>query len=389
MENTHRPTLVERIRHNLHAIEVIELSGLAVLLSLLFGLVGELYSSEPGRGVGLFLIALGVAMCGAILAVLFLWGVYVVYIRLARAGGSAVDIGLWILMAVITSSITFWCWTILDINRLILVKLFYQGETPVEYAWSLGSKKRRKEWELGRKKATTQRQMADIRAVEPLIAALRDKEVFMREAAAASLGQLGDTRAVEPLIAALKDRQMSVREAAATTLGQLGDIRAVDPLIVALQHNSLDISAYTVVPKIPLRAIAATALGQLGDTRAVEPLIAVLQNKGVALTVSIFMMPVQAAAASALGQLGDSQAIEPLAAALEHKPLTPALQRDYEEVRTAATTALEKLGQKQAAVPAPQEDLVQRLKEFKEMLDAGLITEQEYEAKKADILSKM
>jgi HEAT repeat protein len=171
-------------------------------------------------------------------------------------------------------------------------------------------------------------------------------------------------------------------------LGQSGDPRAVEPLIVVLQHNRLDISAQTVVPKIPLRAAAATALGQLGDSRAVEPLIAVLQNKG-APTVSIFMMPVRAAAASALGQLGDARAIEPLTAALEHKPLTPALQRSYEEVRTAATTALEKLGQKQAAMPAPQEDPVQKLKELKESLDAGLITAQEYEAKKADILSKM
>jgi HEAT repeat protein len=68
-----------------------------------------------------------------------------------------------------------------------------------------------------------------------------------------------------------------MREAAAAALGQLGDTRAVEPLIAALQHNSLDISAQTVVPKIPLRAAAATALGQLGDTRAVEPLITALQ----------------------------------------------------------------------------------------------------------------
>jgi hypothetical protein len=37
----------------------------------------------------------------------------------------------------------------------------------------------------------------------------------------------------------------------------------------------------------------------------------------------------------------------------------------------------------------PLEGRVQRLKELKEMLDAGLITAQEYEAKKADILSEM
>ena len=34
-------------------------------------------------------------------------------------------------------------------------------------------------------------------------------------------------------------------------------------------------------------------------------------------------------------------------------------------------------------------DPVERLKKLKEMKDAGLITEQEYEAKKTEILSKM
>jgi hypothetical protein len=37
----------------------------------------------------------------------------------------------------------------------------------------------------------------------------------------------------------------------------------------------------------------------------------------------------------------------------------------------------------------PSEGRVQRLKELKDMLDAGLITAEEYEAKKADILSEM
>lgn len=92
------------------------------------------------------------------MAALFLWGVYLLYIRLARAGGAVVDVGLWLLMATITSSFTFWCWTVLDINRLMMAKLFYRGEAPVEYAWSARSKRRRREWEQARKAATAQKQ---------------------------------------------------------------------------------------------------------------------------------------------------------------------------------------------------------------------------------------
>jgi hypothetical protein len=55
--------------------------------------------------------------------------------------------------------------------------------------------------------------------------------------------------------------------------------------------------------------------------------------------------------------------------------------RSTEESQVSSTTT-----QVQAPTPAPQED--QTLQKLEEMLDAGLITEQEYEAKKADILSK-
>lgn len=41
-----------------------------------------------------------------------------------------------------------------------------------------------------------------------------------------------------------------------------------------------------------------------------------------------------------------------------------------------------------APPPAPQEDPMEKLKKLKDMMDAGLITAQEYEAKKADILSR-
>lgn len=39
--------------------------------------------------------------------------------------------------------------------------------------------------------------------------------------------------------------------------------------------------------------------------------------------------------------------------------------------------------------PAGQEDSLQKLKQLREMLDAGLITAAEFEAKKAEILSRI
>jgi len=203
-----------------------------------------------------------------------------------------------------------------DINRLLLTKLLYQGEAPVEFFWSPDSRTKLAQWNQKYKLTSIKRK------IEPFVES----------------GNVGQ------LLNILQTGNIQEKAAAADALGTIGDKRAVEPLIAALQHNSLDMSLYSVAPKIPLRVAAAKALGQLGDTRAVEQLIAALQNKGVAPTVSIFMMPVQAAAAAALGQLGDSQAIEPLTTAVQHKPLTSALQQNYEEVRIAAVAALEQLG---------------------------------------------
>jgi HEAT repeat protein len=53
--------------------------------------------------------------------------------------------------------------------------------------------------------------------------ALRDKDYYVRKAAAQGLGKLGDKGAVEPLTRALADMDGEVREAAAAALHTLGE----------------------------------------------------------------------------------------------------------------------------------------------------------------------
>jgi len=174
------------------------------------------------------------------------------------------------------------------------------------------------------------------RDVKGLIKALRyEQDAKVRRDAARALGRIGDARAVEPLINALKDGVVDVREAAAqaldalkwkpdkgeagiaywiqkgkndkdrttrqsaiNALGQIGE-PAVRPLIAELESGSWTRSSN-----------AAAALGLIGDPRAVEPLIATLAVHGKSNSV------VHNAAVEALGQIGDARAVEPLIAAL-------------------------------------------------------------------------
>jgi HEAT repeat protein len=103
-------------------------------------------------------------------------------------------------------------------------------------------------------------------AVKPLIAALKDKDELVRQAANESLAEIGGP-AVAPLIAALGVSATS--EAAATALKRMGPA-AVEPLVAALQGDD-----------DPPRWGAITVLAEIGDVRAVEPLAAlVLRTNG-------------------------------------------------------------------------------------------------------------
>jgi HEAT repeat protein len=134
----------------------------------------------------------------------------------------------------------------------------------------------------------------DPRAVEPLLAALKDADSDIRQRAAAALATAGDPSAVEQLLPALEDEDHSVRAAAARALGQPGDARPIEPLLAALKDG------YAAV-----REAAAGALARIGAP-AIEPLIAALRDPDGAL---------RKGASEALVGMG-GPAVEPLVRAL-------------------------------------------------------------------------
>ena len=77
----------------------------------------------------------------------------------------------------------------------------------------------------------------DPRAVEPLIAVLKDEDSYVRRSVASALGHFGDERAVLPLIDALQEKHTGIRRSAVSSLGDLGDERAVAPLVSMLTDD--------------------------------------------------------------------------------------------------------------------------------------------------------
>lgn len=140
METTFEPSLLQNLRTKIALIEFVELSGLGFALWAFGAFNAVTVSGESLFDQITFLLGLELILLGS-------WAIYNVYIRIARAGGRIIDIVIWVVASLATASYTFWAWTILDINRLLISKLFYLGEAPVEYAWSARSKQVRKIWE--------------------------------------------------------------------------------------------------------------------------------------------------------------------------------------------------------------------------------------------------
>jgi HEAT repeat protein len=203
-------------------------------------------------------------------------------------------------------------------------------------------------------------ELGDVRAVQPLIAALKDQDQIWRSYLIRALCQIGDTRAIKPLfsmikdrtsrqdlvkrseftdglikigtpavmplIAALKDDDWVVRNIAEEALGNIGDVRAAAPLGAALENGLVDKPAIDALVKIgnpgmkPLvaaldnrdkkvcQAVTET-LVKIGKP-AIEPLIAATKDEKIS---------VRELAVELLGKIGDASAVLPLITALEDR----------------------------------------------------------------------
>ncbi len=166
-----------------------------------------------------------------------------------------------------------------------------------------------KDWFRRREASITLGEMGDERAIMPLIAALRDSEWNVREAAEDALAQIGPP-AVEPLIKALREYQ--IRRYVIKVLGKIKDERVLDPLMAQLRNEEF-------------KDFATQALVDVG-LPAVERLTAVLNDKD---------RNVRKHAVQALGDIGIPEAVD---------LLIDATQDEEWEVRMAAIAALDKIG---------------------------------------------
>jgi len=110
----------------------------------------------------------------------------------------------------------------------------------------------------------------DAEVVKDIIVTLEDEyeSENVRQSAANALGDLRDLRALEPLLVALRDKSERVCFSAASALGKLKDERAIKPLIIASEKVGTE-----------MRLIAADALGDIAHPLAVNHLIKMLHEE--------------------------------------------------------------------------------------------------------------
>lgn len=188
--------------------------------------------------------------------------------------------------------------------------------------------------------------IADRRAVEPLVQALKEAESWLAPRIADILVRHGEP-VVDPMIAFLQlQERHPARAWAANMLGELRAERAFPVLVAALKDLDDEV-----------RAKSAAALGKLGDRRAVTYLMDHLLSDPAPF--------VRARIAGALGQFADQEVIERLVRALgdpawwvrmrsvealeqigpsSESPLKVALDDPDPEIRIRAAVALERLG---------------------------------------------
>ncbi len=158
--------------------------------------------------------------------------------------------------------------------------------------------------------------IGDPRAVMPLCQLLSQKVSYkVRMAAVKALGDIRDPRAIKPLIDVMKEKFSAERHLAMEPLVKIG-VSALEPLLAELKSDDPDVVR-----------IAAAALVKIGDSRATEPLIDVFETTD--------SNAVRIALAGALGKIGDKKAIPALLAALND---------EMPVVRRLAASALAKIG---------------------------------------------
>jgi HEAT repeat protein len=108
-------------------------------------------------------------------------------------------------------------------------------------------------------------ELSDVRAAEPLIAALRDQDSVVREYAADALGALGEM-SIKPLASLLSHKNRSIRRSARKVFAKVEDDRALEALMYAIQDH-----------RWWVREIAAECLVELGN-RGIPALKVALDN---------------------------------------------------------------------------------------------------------------
>jgi len=158
--------------------------------------------------------------------------------------------------------------------------------------------------------------MGDSQAVMPLCRLLSQKVSYkVRMAVVKALGDIRDPRAIKPLIHVMKEKFSAERHLAMEPLVKIG-AAALEPLLAELKNDDPDVVR-----------IAVAALVKIGDPRATESLIDVFRTTDSnAIRISL---------AAALGKIGDKKAIPVLLAALND---------EMPVVRRLAAVSLAKIG---------------------------------------------
>jgi HEAT repeat protein len=131
----------------------------------------------------------------------------------------------------------------------------------------------------------------DMRIIDPLLLALRDKRYDVRKAATDALVHLGN-ELVPSLEIALSDMEPHVRRAAASVLSQIGDRSAVQSLMSALTDEDASVRREVII-----------ALAKLGGAEVIGALTHGLRDSD---------LDVKLAATAGLGLIGSIEAIPAL-----------------------------------------------------------------------------